>query len=109
MPLIEQVLSRGVIIDRVLADGGYDSYGTFDFLNEHGIEAGIKMHKDATTRSRGWSKARPMAVQERDTLGQEAWVVRYQYSLRWMIEYVFSAVKGARQRAEVASSRPHVL
>ena len=28
-----------------------------------------------------------------DTIGQEAWVARYQYSLRWMIEYVFSAVK----------------
>ena len=64
VPLLDQVLSRGVSIVRVLADGAYDSYGTFDYLNEHGIEAGIKMHKDATTRSRGWSKARPRAVQE---------------------------------------------
>lgn len=28
-----------------------------------------------------------------DHIGFEAWASKYEYSLRWMIEYVFSAVK----------------
>ncbi len=91
--LIEQVLARGVVIERVLADGGYDSTYDFDLLRSKGIEAGIKMAYDARTRSRGGTSARRMAVKERDELGREGWEERYAYSLRWMIEYVFSAVK----------------
>ena len=53
---------------------------------------GIKMAYDARhglVRDIGQT----MAVKERDELGQEGWEERYAYSLRWMIEYVFSAVK----------------
>ncbi len=84
--LIEQVLSRGIIIERVLADGGYDPTYNFDLLRGRDIEAGIKMAYDARTRSRGGTSARRMAVIERDELGQEGWEERYAYSLRWMIE-----------------------
>ena len=34
--LIEQVLARGVVIERVLADGGYDSKYDFDCFEEQG-------------------------------------------------------------------------
>lgn len=91
--LIDRVLSRGIVVKRVLADGAYDTLDNFDFLNRHGIEAGIKISGDASMRSRRHSFARPRAVRERNELGQEGWEVKYEYSLRWMIEYVFSAVK----------------
>lgn len=91
--LIEQVLARGIVVRRVLADGAYDTREAFDILDAHGIEAGIKIKRGAMAKSKGSSFARPRAVRERDALGQAAWEERYAYSLRWMIEYVFSAVK----------------
>ncbi len=91
--LIEQVLAKGIAVTRVLADGGYDTYENFDLLRGKDIEAGIKIADDATMHMRGHTFARPLAVGERNALGQRGWEVRYAYSLRWMIEYVFSAVK----------------
>jgi hypothetical protein len=93
VPLVQQVLDRGVMIRRVLADGAYDSRKNFDLLRRHGIEGGIKVRKNASMRSGGVSFARPLAVRERNFLGAWLWERRYAYSLRWMIEYVFSAVK----------------
>ncbi len=93
VPLVQQVLSRGVTIKRVLADGAYDSRANFDLLRRHGIEAGIMIRKSAGRKLRGHTFARPCAVRERDLLGAWLWERRYAYSLRWMVEYVFSAVK----------------
>lgn len=93
VPLVQQVLDRGVTIKRVLADGAYDTLDDFDMLGRHDIEAGIKLSKDASTKSRGLTNARPRAVRERNFLGTWLWDKRYGYSLRWMIEYASSAVK----------------
>ncbi len=83
--LIEQVLDKDIVITRVLADGNYDTHDSFRFLRDQGIEAGIKIANDARTLSRGHTNARPFAVRERNSLGQEKWEVRYEYSLRWMV------------------------
>jgi transposase len=101
--LLEQVLDRGIAVKRVLADGAYDTRDNFDMLRDRGIEAGIKMAKDATRRSRGHCLARPLAVLERKELGQEEWERRYEYWKRWMVEYVISAVK--RTLGDAVSSR----
>jgi len=91
--LVQQVLDRGITIKRVLADRAYDSRDNFDLLRHHKIEAGIKVRKNASMRSGGVSFARPLAVREQRFLGAWLWERRYAYSLRWMIEYAFSAVK----------------
>ena len=91
--LMEQVLDRGIVVERVLADGAYDTHDIFTYLRRRGIEAGIRIAEDATMKCGGVSFARPLAVRERNELGQQWWERRYAYSLRWMIEYVFSAVK----------------
>jgi len=91
--LVQQVLDHGIVIKRVLADGAYDSRTNFDLLRAHDIEAGIKVRKNASMKRLGHTVARPMAVREHRFLGQWLWERRYAYSLRWMIEYVFSAVK----------------
>lgn len=91
--LVRQMLARGITIKRVLADGAYDSRTNFDLLRSQGIEAGIKVRKNASQRMRGHSFARPLAVHEHRFLGAWLWERRYAYSLRWVIEYVFSAVK----------------
>ncbi len=106
--LIEQVLDKDIVITRVLADGNYDTHDSFRFLRDQGIEAGIKIANDARTLSRGHTNARPFAVRERNSLGQEKWEVRYEYSLRWMVEYVFSAVKRSLG-SEVRSRRRDLM
>lgn len=48
------------------------------------------------------------AVREMDRIGFEAHASKYEYSLRWMIEYVFSAVKRT-MGGEVRSRRRDLL
>ncbi len=94
IPLVRQAQRLGSI-KRVLADGAYDSRDNFDFLYRHGIEAGIKIRKGADQKLKGGTFARPMAVRERDRLGEDDWSRKYEYWLRWKVEVVFSAVKRA--------------
>ena len=93
IPLVEQAASTlpGRIV-RVLADGAYDSRENFDFLRSRGIEAGIKLRKDAIKLA-DRSMARYLAIVEREELGEDGWKARYEYWLRWNVEVVFSAVK----------------
>jgi len=92
-------------ISRVLADGGYDTFENFDYLDERGIEPVIKTRRNASTRCRGHSFARPMAVRERNALGEDEWKRRYGYNMRWKAETMFSAVK-RRVGESVRSKRP---
>ncbi len=52
MSQIEENVGKGKI-RRVLADGAYDTNENFNKLREKGIESGIKMKKNASTRARG--------------------------------------------------------
>lgn len=92
-------------IGKVLADGGYDTYDNFDYLAGLGIEPVIRMRKNASTKCRGHSFARPMAVREMNALGQEEWRRRHGYNMRWKSETTFSAVK-RRVGESVRSKRP---
>lgn len=80
-------------IRRVLADGAYDTRENFDFLRKEGIEAGIKIRLNASRKLKGATMARPVAVYERNRLGEEEWERRYGYNQRWRCETTFSAVK----------------
>jgi IS5 family transposase len=104
--LVEQA-SRLLLgrIARVLAEGGYDTYDNFDYLASKGIEQVIKMRKNASTKRRGHSSARPRAVRERNDLGEEEWKLRRGYSMRWKVETMFSAVK-RKVGESVRSKRP---
>lgn len=79
-------------IARVLADAAYDTHANFVFLRGEGIEAGIRIKRNASRKGRG-SFARPLAVMERNRLGEAGWKERYGYGRRWSCESVFSAVK----------------
>ena len=65
----------------------------FDLHNAHDIAADIDLDDNAATKSRGHTSARPNAFRERNELGHKGWEDWYEYSLRWIILYVFSAVK----------------
>jgi len=80
-------------VKRVLGDGAYDKRESFDFLRAEGIEAGIKLRSGASRKSLGHGYARPLAVLERNRLGEEGWKERYHYNERWRCEVTFSAIK----------------
>jgi len=92
-------------IARVTADGAYDTFENFDFLASRGIDPAIKLRKNASMKCGGNSFARPKAVRELRTLGEEEWKRRHQYNMRWKSETGFSAVK-RRVGEAVRSKRP---
>jgi len=80
-------------VTTVLADGAYDTRDNFDLLHELRIEATIRMRKNANMKRRGGSAARPLAVKERNFLGEKYWRFVHGYGRRWAVEGTFSAVK----------------
>jgi len=79
---------------KVLADGAYDVGDCFDELDRRGIEAGIRMRKDAGMRTRGHRKLRANCVYERNRLGgREAWARANCYGKRWTAESAFGSFK----------------
>jgi len=79
-------------IKKVLGDGAYDTRELFNLLKQKNIEAGIRMRKSASTRSRG-SSYRAQCVRERKKLGEKKWKEKHKYGERWAVESYFSAVK----------------
>ncbi|MCD6467657.1 MAG: IS5 family transposase, partial [Methanomicrobia archaeon] len=90
--LIEQADKNVKNIKKVLGDGAYDTRELFNFLKRKNIEAGIRIRKNASTRSRG-SSYRAKCVRERKKLGEEKWKEKYKYGKRWSAESYFSAEK----------------
>jgi len=92
--LVEQAETvLGGPVRRVLADGAYDTREIFDFLRRKGIEAGVRIRQGASCKSKGGTFARPLAVRERQSLGEYQWKRRYGYGMRWKVECTISAVK----------------
>jgi hypothetical protein len=79
-------------IEKVLADGAYDTREIFNLLEEKHIESGIKIRKNANQRARG-SPYRKKCVRELKEMGYERWKEKHDYGKRWAVEGVFSSVK----------------
>jgi len=90
VPLVEQAQRRCNVV-RVLGDGAYDSRLSFAYLEELGIEPGIRVRRNSSARARG-CHARKMAVMEQ-LRDPEAWRRRVGYGGRWMAETAFSVIK----------------
>ncbi len=93
------------------ADGGFDSRKIFQTCKQLGITPYIRISHNATTRSRGVSRDRTMAVidqlgdgiadpsrfahltkEERES-NRKKWKTRVKYGLRWLVEIVISSFK----------------
>jgi len=90
--LIDQIEDNGGKVKRVLADGAYYNTQTYNLLEEKGIDAGIRMRKDARTRARG-SPYRARCVREFKSMGYERWREEKDYGKRWSAEALFSSFK----------------
>ncbi len=99
----QEALAGGRIV-QVLGDGAYDTKAVFDRLDEEGIEAVVKVRRDASPRAHG-CPARARAVREFQRLGYDAWREAKGYGHRWACEQVFSAFKRAFGEHVVARRR----
>jgi len=79
-------------ITKSLADGAYDRKELFNELEKRGIPSGIKMRKDAATKSRG-SPYRSECVRRRNKVGYDKWAEETGYGMRWKVEGLYSGVK----------------
>ena len=93
------------------ADGGFDSRRIFETCKQLGIIPYIRISHNATTRSRGVSRDRTMAVidqlgdgiadprrfaqltKEEREFNRKKWKRRVKYGLRWLVEIVISSFK----------------
>ncbi len=91
VPIVQQVLDRGIRVTRVLTDGAYDARKNFDFLDVE-IEPVVRMRSNANMKRMGGA-ARPLAIRGRNLLGEVYWRFVHGYGRRWAIEGTFSAIK----------------
>jgi IS5 family transposase len=90
--LIRQIEDNGGKVKRVLADGAYYKNQVYNLLEEKGIDAGIRMRKDARTRAIG-SPYRARCVREFKSMGCERCKEEKDYGKRWLAEALFSSFK----------------
>ncbi len=78
-------------IDIILGDKGYDSRECFNEITRFGATPGIPVRRNATTKARGCaSRRKAVLAQQKD---YEQWKQQMQYSMRCVVESVFSGLK----------------
>lgn len=78
-------------INKVIADGAYDSLDNFRYLDQIGIEPVIKVKRNSSSTTDA-CKARKLVVIEqlKDT---KRWKKKHGYGMRWIAESAFSSIK----------------
>lgn len=92
--LVEDILSTNgsSIIDKLLADGAYDSNDIFRYISEKGIVPCIKVRKNSRVRKTG-NFFRNLSVIAQRRNNYEKWKDGVSYGQRWIAETVFSSLK----------------
>lgn len=98
--LIQTVENTGKKINRLMADGAYDTYDNFEGLEEAGIEPAIRIDDNAITEPPPENfiyRNRPEPVRTSHARIQlsdrEKWKEEMEYGLRWFVEGFFSVFK----------------
>jgi len=90
--LVDKVVkSNEDSIDRLLADGAYDSNDIFRCLSENGIIPCIKVRKNARVRKTGHILRNLSVIDQRNNF--QGWKDSVSYGKRWIVETVFSSIK----------------
>ena len=87
---IKRVERMGGKVKKVIGDAGYDDARIFKYLERLGIEAVIKVRRDAVE---GEIKSRNEIIKAIRKLGSKEWREKTGYNVRWLIESLFSAFK----------------
>jgi DDE family transposase len=94
-------------VNRVLADGMYDSKKNFQYLHDNGIEAAIKVRKNSIGRSTGCHPRKIVALQQLKDF--DKWKCGVSYGYRWMVENVFSTMKRMFGEHVTAKKYPNMV
>jgi len=98
--LVDETIQKAKV-NKVLADGAYDSKKNFRYLTEKKIEPVIKVRKNTSSKA-GGCIPRKLVAQEY-LRNPEAWKRNHGYGQRWMVESTFSSLK--RTFGEYVSAR----
>lgn len=88
-PLVKEAASS--TIDKVIADGAYDSKKNFRFLDEAGIEPVIKVKSNSSPRAKGCMPRKMVVVEQLTDI--KKWKKKHGYGMRWIAESAFSSIK----------------
>jgi transposase len=89
--LVDNALENNTL-ERVIADGAYDSNENFQYLSNKNIEAAIKVRKNSSyDRTVGCIPRKRVVLNQLKNF--ERWKSRVKYGSRWIAETVFSSVK----------------
>ena len=88
-------------VNKVLADGAYDSKKNFRYLTEKKIEPVIKVHRNVSSKAGGCVPRKLVAKEYLQD--PKAWKRNHGYGQRWMVESTFSSLK--RTFGEYVSAR----
>ena len=89
--LVDNALEYNTL-ERVIADGAYDSNENFQYLSNKNIEAAIKIRKNSSyDRTVGCIPKKRIVLNQLKNF--ERWKTRVKYGSRWIAETVFSSVK----------------
>lgn len=95
-PMIKR-LAKNRKINKVGADGAFDTYGNFDLLKKQKIKPAIKIRRNAVDgppNFEPWMKARQDEVKKYQRWGYKKWAKRREYGGRWISETTPSVFKG---------------
>ena len=89
--LVDNALENNTL-EKVIADGAYDSNENFQYLSNKNIEAAIKVGKNSSyDRTVGCIPRKRVVLNQLKNF--ERWKSRVKYGSRWIAETVFSSVK----------------
>jgi hypothetical protein len=90
--LVEEVVKlKGNMINKLLADGAYDSNDIFRCLSEYGITPCIKVRNNARVRKTGHMFRNLSVISQRNDF--QRWKDSVSYGKRWIVETVISSIK----------------
>jgi hypothetical protein len=97
-PLVQQLVASSssiiiviIRINKVIADGAYDSNNNFRYLTQIGIEPVIKVRKNSSTNTNGCMARKLVVLEQHRNI--KRWKKRHGYGMRWIAESVFSSIK----------------
>lgn len=85
-------VSKNNYIQKVLADGAYDSKDNFRYLDEMNITPVIKVRKNSSIKNNINCMPRKLSVIEQFK-DMKRWKRKHGYGYRWMAESAFSSIK----------------
>jgi hypothetical protein len=89
--LVDVAVSNGFMIDRVLADGAYDTYANRNGMEERGVSFVANIRDGAGTSPKCPTRSEHVRYIRKH--GKKGWYEQTGYTMRWKVETAFSSLK----------------